>query len=108
MWTSLSSALERAIGWACEAVLYVTTAAIFVILSANVILRYTTGASLQWASELPELLFPWLVLSGIVLAAQHGSHIAVVIQRRISSRVPRRFHRAPTGAQIFVRRCASG
>ena len=79
MWTSLSLAIERAIGWACEAVLYITTAAIFVILSANVILRYTTGASLQWASELPELLFPWLVLSGIVLAAQHGTHIAVVI-----------------------------
>ena len=85
MWTSLSVALERMIGWACEAVLYVTTAAIFVILSANVILRYTTGASLQWASELPELLFPWLVLSGIVLAAQHGTHIAVVI---LTQRLP--------------------
>src|SRR5262245_3565465 len=85
MWTSLSFALERFIGWACEAVLYLTTAAIFVILSANVILRYTTGTSLQWASELPELLFPWLVLSGIVLAAQHGTHIAVVI---LTQRLP--------------------
>ena len=90
MWTSLSSAIERAIGWACEAVLYVTTAAIFVILSSNVILRYTTGASLQWASELPELLFPWLVLSGIVLAAQHGTHIAVVI---LTQRLPEAMRR---------------
>ena len=85
MQTFLSSALERVIGWACEAVLYITTAAIFVILSTNVILRYTTGASLQWASELPELLFPWLVLSGVVLAAQHGTHIAVVI---LTQRMP--------------------
>jgi len=79
MWTSLTLKVETVIGWACEAVLYLTTALIFVILSSNVILRYSTGTSLQWASELPELLFPWLVLSGIVLAAQHGTHIAVVI-----------------------------
>lgn len=90
MWTSLSSIIERIIGWACEAVLYVTTAAIFLILSTNVILRYTTGASLQWASELPELLFPWLVLSGVVLAAQHGTHIAVVI---LTQRLPQPMRR---------------
>lgn len=78
---------DRIIGWACEAALYLTTAAIFVILSANVILRYTTGTSLQWASELPELLFPWLVISGVVLAVQHGSHISVVI---LTQRLPHR------------------
>jgi len=77
---------DRVIGWACQAVLYLTTAAIFVILSANVILRYTTGTSVQWASELPELLFPWLVISGIVLAVQHGSHISVVI---LTQRLPK-------------------
>jgi TRAP-type C4-dicarboxylate transport system permease small subunit len=44
-----------------------------------VILRYAVGSSLRWASELPELLFPWLVVSGIVLAVQHGGHIAVVM-----------------------------
>lgn len=77
---------DQIIGWACQAVLYLTTAAIFVILSANVILRYTTGTSVQWASELPELLFPWLVISGIVLAVQHGSHISVVI---LTQRLPK-------------------
>jgi TRAP-type C4-dicarboxylate transport system permease small subunit len=30
---------------------------------------------LQWANEIPELLFPWLVMSGVVLAAAHGAHI---------------------------------
>ena len=49
---------------------------IFVILVANTVLRYVTGSSLQWANEVPELLFPWLVMSGVVLAAQAGAHIA--------------------------------
>ena len=59
--------------------LYVTLAVVFAILSANVALRYVAGTSLASASELPELLFPWMIMAGVVLAAQHGSHIAVVI-----------------------------
>jgi len=47
----------------------------FIILVANTVLRYATGTSLQWANEVPELLFPWLVMSGVVLAAAHGAHI---------------------------------
>ena len=71
--------IDRAIGAGCRAVLYLTLAAVFVILSANVALRYVAGTSLASASELPELLFPWMIMAGVVLAAQHGSHIAVVI-----------------------------
>jgi TRAP-type C4-dicarboxylate transport system permease small subunit len=52
---------------------------VFVILSVNVCLRYAAGTSLSWASELPELMFPWMIMSGVVIAAQHGSHIAIVI-----------------------------
>ncbi len=71
--------LNRGIGLLCRLVLYITLAVSFVILSANVGLRYAAGTSLAWASELPELLFPWMIMAGVVLAAQHGSHIAVVI-----------------------------
>ena len=67
--------LERVIATVCQALLWLSTSVIFVILVANTILRYATGASLQWANEVPELLFPWLVMSGVVLAAQHGAHI---------------------------------
>lgn len=70
---------QRAIGVVCRFVLYSTLAVMFVILSANVALRYVMGTSLAWASELPELLFPWLIMAGVVLGAQHGSHIAVVL-----------------------------
>jgi TRAP-type transport system small permease protein len=72
------NALERAIVGICSVVLWVTTVVIFLILTANTVLRYTGGTGLQWANELPELLFPWLVIAGVVLAAEKGSHIATV------------------------------
>ena len=71
--------IQSAVGLACRSVLYLTLSITFLILSVNVALRYAAGSSLAWASELPELLFPWMIMSGVVLAAQHGSHIAVVI-----------------------------
>lgn len=71
--------LNRVIGFACRSVLYMTLSVTFIILSANVGLRYVMGTSISWASELPELLFPWIIMSGVILAAQQGSHIAVVI-----------------------------
>ena len=71
-----ASLLERGVTGLCRGVLWVSTSVIFVILVANTVLRYATGSSLQWANEVPELLFPWLVMAGVVLAAQHGAHIA--------------------------------
>ena len=67
--------VERAVGGICRTVLWISTSVIFVILVANTVLRYATGSSLQWANEVPELLFPWLVMAGVVLAALHGAHI---------------------------------
>lgn len=71
--------IDRAIGAACRGALYLTLGVVFAILAANVALRYVAGTSLASASELPELLFPWMIMAGVVLAAQHGSHIAVVL-----------------------------
>lgn len=69
------SAIERAVVRLCRLVLWLSTVVIFAILVANTVLRYATGSSLQWANEVPELLFPWLVMAGVVLAAVHGAHI---------------------------------
>jgi TRAP-type C4-dicarboxylate transport system permease small subunit len=71
--------IDRAVGALCRGVLYLTLSVVFVVLAANVFLRYVSGTSLAAASELPELLFPWMIMAGVVLAAQHGSHIAVVL-----------------------------
>ena len=48
------------------------------------------GTSLAWASELPELMFPWMIMAGVVLAAQHGAHIATTFLMEI---VPPRVNR---------------
>lgn len=71
-----SGVIGRSIGLLCRVVLWLSTTVIFVILVANTVLRYATGSSLQWANEVPEMLFPWLVMAGVVLAAQEGAHIA--------------------------------
>jgi TRAP-type transport system small permease protein len=67
--------IERVVVGLCRLLLWISTTVIFVILVANTLLRYATGSSLQWANEVPELLFPWLVMSGVVLAAGQGAHI---------------------------------
>lgn len=67
--------IDRAVGGICRAVLWISTSVIFLILCGNTVLRYATGTSLQWGNEVPELLFPWLVMAGVVLGAQHGAHI---------------------------------
>lgn len=76
MQTAESSVIERGVAALCRIVLWLSTFVIFVILVANTVLRYATGASLQWANEVPELLFPWLVMAGVVLASLHSAHIA--------------------------------
>ncbi len=82
--------VDHAIAIVCKGVLWLSTSVIFVILCANTALRYMTGASLQWANEVPELLFPWLVMAGVVLAAQHGAHIATTF---LMDAVPARIRR---------------
>lgn len=83
-------AVETAIGWVCQCVLWLTTVVIFFVLCANTMLRYATGSSLQWANEVPELLFPWLVMSGVVLGALHGAHITTVfLMQAVPARVRR-------------------
>lgn len=60
------------------AVLISTTSVvlIFFALMAEVVVRYFTSAGLGWPNEVPNLLFPWLVMGGIVIGANRGAHIA--------------------------------
>jgi TRAP-type transport system small permease protein len=83
--------LEKTIGVICNVVLWMTTVVIFMILSVKTIMRYATGNDLDWGNEVPELLFPWLVMSGVVLAALHGSHITTAFLRDRFSPTQQRF-----------------
>jgi TRAP-type transport system small permease protein len=91
MQTAEHGVLEHAIAGLCRVVLWLSTVVIFVILVANTVLRYVTGSSLQWANEVPELLFPWLVMSGVVLAALQGAHIATTFLMEAIPAATRRF-----------------
>jgi TRAP-type transport system small permease protein len=80
-------------------VLWLSTAVIFVILAANTVLRYATGSSVQWANEVPELLFPWLVMAGVVLAAVHGAHITTTFMMDV---LPAKARRIVTSGSWLV------
>ena len=69
--------LDQVVDVVCKAILCVTCTAVFLILISNVVLRYFFASSLEWAAELPELLFPWFVMAGVVLAASHNAHIQI-------------------------------
>jgi TRAP-type C4-dicarboxylate transport system permease small subunit len=62
----------------------------FVSLMAEVIVRYLTNQGMGWPTELPNILFPWLVMSGVVMAAQRGQHIAVAAITNLLSRTGNR------------------
>jgi TRAP-type C4-dicarboxylate transport system permease small subunit len=91
--------IERAVVGLCRAVLWASTAVIFVILCANTVLRYATGSSVQWANEVPELLFPWLVMAGVVLAAVHGAHITTTFMMDV---LPAKLQRVVASAGWLV------
>ncbi len=48
----------------------------FLALMMEVVIRYMTQSGLGWPNEVPNLLFPWLIMGGIVVGAVRGSHIA--------------------------------
>ncbi len=70
-------AVETAVRVACAAILWLAFAAMLIPTFANAALRYTTNASLTWSVEIVLLVFPWFIMAGAVLAAQHGRHIGV-------------------------------
>lgn len=99
MQSAEQSLVERGIARACHAVLWLSFVVIFLILVVNTVLRYATGTSLQWAGEVPELLFPWLVMAGVVLGAMHGSHIATTF---LMEALPPRAQRVVTAGSWLV------
>jgi TRAP-type C4-dicarboxylate transport system permease small subunit len=59
---------------------------LLVSITTGVVVRYLTSQSAGWINELPDLLFPWLSMAGMVMAAQLGQHILVDMGVRLLSR----------------------
>lgn len=73
----LAEGLDRLIVILSSVVAALALVVMFITLMAEVVVRYFSNQGMGWPSEMPGLLFPWLVMGGIVLAAQRGQHIAV-------------------------------
>lgn len=81
---------DRIIVAASVVVVITALSAMFVSLMAEVVVRYLTNQGMGWPTEMPNILFPWLVMGGIVLAAQRGQHIAVTALQAVLGRTGNR------------------
>ncbi len=75
--THATQKMEAAIEILCKSVLVLTGFGLLGVLVVNVFVRYVLEGSVEAASELPALLFPWFVMGGVVLAAVRGNHVAM-------------------------------
>ncbi|WP_158260087.1 TRAP transporter small permease [Zobellella endophytica] len=69
--------LDKATEYTAIGIFMAAIISLFLFLGADVVVRYLTTQSLGWPAEMPNLLFPWLVMGAIVAAAQRGQHVAV-------------------------------
>lgn len=73
-----SHGVDRVISWLCQAIVLLTGTALLLVLTSNIVARYVLSAGgFDWAQEVPERLFPWFIMAGVVLAGQQGGHVAV-------------------------------
>lgn len=71
--------LDTSIRYVCAVILWVTFLVMLFPTFANAFLRYTTDASIVWSEQTVRLIFPWFIMGGAVLAAQHNRHIGVTV-----------------------------
>ncbi|GAK72814.1 TRAP transporter small permease subunit [Agrobacterium rubi] len=70
--------VSRAILLLSRFVVIASGIALTVVMTANVLARYTLeSGGFSFSQELPMLIFPWFIIAGIVLAAHAGGHMAV-------------------------------
>ena len=70
--------VDQLIGAICKSVVLSTGLALLVAIIVGVIARYVIDVGgVDWAEELPKQLYSWFIMAGVVLALQHGNHIAV-------------------------------
>ena len=83
-------------------ILILLLAAMSVIVFTNVVMRYTTHESLEWAEEVSRHMMIWLTFLGAGLVLRYGGHIAV---ENLQDALPRRggvVMRAVVAALLFA------
>jgi len=82
--------VDRLIGLLCKSVVMTTGVALLFTILMGVIARYVIDVGgVDWAEELPKQLYSWFIMAGVVLALQHGNHIAVDLIHTVLPRAGR-------------------
>ena len=68
---------EKYLMMANRGVLIALLAAMAIIIFSNVVLRYSTNQSIEWAEEVARYLMVWLTFLGAGPVLRYGGHIAV-------------------------------
>lgn len=101
--TGVLDHLDRAIGLVCKGVVLSTGVALLVSIGIGVAARYVVSVGgVDWAEELPKLLFAWFIMAGVVLAVQGGNHIAVDLLMRFLGDRGKRWLIVFTNLLVFV------
>jgi len=66
-----------------KALASVLLAAIVLLISGNVFMRYVMNASLSWGEELTLWLFVWFVWIGVSYAFHTGDHVRITVLRDV-------------------------
>lgn len=74
-----------------KALTSVLLAAIVLLISGNVFMRYVMNASLSWGEELTLWLFVWFVWLGVSYAFHTGDHVRITVLRDVLSERTRLF-----------------
>lgn len=77
--------LDQAARWA----IITASAAMIVIVSGQVVLRYVFNSSLDWSDEISRLLFVWSMFLAIPLGIREGAHVGVELLTAHLPAVPR-------------------
>jgi TRAP-type C4-dicarboxylate transport system permease small subunit len=71
-------------------VIIVTMAAMVVVVSAQVFLRYGFNTSLDWGEDIARLLFVWTIFLAIPLGVKEGAHIGIELVVKLFPEVAQR------------------
>jgi TRAP-type transport system small permease protein len=69
--------LQAALVSVAKIVCVITGTIMIIMVALGVFYRYVLGDSLEYATALPTVLFPYFIMSGAILAAAHGQHLSV-------------------------------
>lgn len=70
--------IDTSIRCLCAGILWVGFLGMFGPTLVNAILRYVFNTGFSGSEQVVQLVFPWFIVGGATLAAQHGRHISVV------------------------------